>query len=332
MRDLRAATAGLKKIVSQNLFPYAPHLAFWQSIYTIEDYGAFFYSLGVGKTDLQLDLMEMFKANVIAGMPTYVKHISEKAAKRKIKSKVRVIFLGGGGAPKGLKERIRGNFAKVGPKPRIKMTYGSTESKFALFECDEGTGYHIHPTLHLWEVLDKKTLEPVGSGEPGLLVFSHLDFRGTVFMRYFTGDYVKGGIVHGSCSKCGSGVPRITGIIERLVDIDKDLRSSKVKGTLVNFNVFDEILSAIDGIEEYQVIITKKNELDPYSPDRIVVKLGLEEKVIEIDEKVSHIVDRFKSYTDLTPDIELESPKKIFDRVMQKMKGERIVDKRGEIK
>ena len=95
---------------------------------------------------------------------------------------------------------------------------------------------------------------------------------------------------------------------------------------------FDEILSAIDGIEQYQVIITKKNELDPYSPDRIIIKIGLEEKVIEIDDIIHSVVSKMKSYTDLTPEVEVESPKKIFDGVMEKMKGQRVVDKRGEIK
>jgi phenylacetate-coenzyme A ligase PaaK-like adenylate-forming protein len=178
-------------------------------------------------------------------------------------------------------------------------------------------------------VLDKDTLEPVGSGEPGVLVFSHIDSRGTVLLRYYTGDYVFNGIVNDKCPECGHQVPRITNKIERLVDMEKGLTSTKVKGNLIDFNVFDQVLSQIKELRQYRVLITKKDPKDPYSLDEIIIEVGIYNKYAKKIEQIKkNIISKFKAYTDITPKIKLKPAQQIFDQVMNTMKGVRIIDKR----
>ena len=328
VNDMGFVLRNMKNLIMQNTFPFAPHLAFWFTYFIGSNLpDCFYYSFGSGRTEYQVKAMEKFKATVIAGMPFYLKHFSDVAREQKVKSSVKLLMLGGERIPDGMKKKIKQNFSKIGPTPEVKMTYGSTEMKIALFECTEGSGYHIHPDLHVWEVVDKKTLEPVGPGESGLLVFSHVDFRGTVLLRYCTGDYVEGGITYGKCPHCGSHLPRINNNIQRIVDMDKGLTGTKVKGNLINLNVFDKILSKIKGLEQYRVLITKKDKKDKYSLDEIIIEVG-PGKGVNVKALMELIERRIKAFTDITPELVRKSPLEIFNECMNKMKGVRIIDQR----
>ncbi|MCD6404024.1 MAG: AMP-binding protein [Nanoarchaeota archaeon] len=331
MAAIKRITKGIKRPVGQNMFPFAPHLAFWHVTLGVLDYQDMFWiAFGAGRTELQVDVMEKFKVNVIAGMPTFVKRISDVMVEKEKRSYVRRVVLGGESAPKGLVKAIKDNFSRNGPEPQVIQGYGLTESKMAILECREGSGYHIFPHIHIWELVDKNTFEPVE--EDGLIVFSHIDMRGTVFLRYLTGDFLKGEIVEEECPYCGSMVPRIEGKIKRIVDMEKNLRSTKVKGTLIDLDVFDEILSEIEDIEQYQVIIKKENEYDPYSRDIVEIYVGPKKHVINIEELVRMVKEKVKSYTEITPRIKIKSPSQIFEEVMGPLKGVRVIDKRERTK
>ena len=84
------------------------------------------------------------------------------------------------------------------------MTYGFTEAKMAWPECPypegaESAGFHLYPDFGIIEIVDPKTGEPVGEGQPGEIVFTPLDARGTVVLRYRTGDLIDGGLVYEPC-------------------------------------------------------------------------------------------------------------------------------------
>jgi phenylacetate-CoA ligase len=318
----------IKKPVGQNMFPFAPHLAFWQMTFGIIDYGMFWFSMGAERTETQIQLMEKFKTNVIAAMPTYVKRVSDVARESKIKSCVKKIVIGGEAAPEGMIKRIKDNFSAIGKTPEIINAYGMTESKIAMMECKEGSGIHIFPHIHVWELVDKDTMEPVE--EDGLLVFSHIDMRGTVFVRYLTGDFLKGRIEEGVCHHCGSSTPRIVGKIKRIIDMDKALQSTKIKGVLVDLDVFDEIMCNIENIDQYQVIIKKENKYDPYSRDVVEIHIGPDKRVVNVNELVRRVKEKMKSNIEITPKVKVRDANKIFDNVMGPLKGARVVDKRKQ--
>ncbi|PIY97084.1 MAG: phenylacetate--CoA ligase, partial [Candidatus Kerfeldbacteria bacterium CG_4_10_14_0_8_um_filter_42_10] len=97
-----------------------------------------------------------------------------------------------------------------------------------------------------------------------------LDWRGSIVLRYRTGDMTKG-IEYGRCHFCGKTVPRIRPDIQRSSDV-KEFQLTKLKGELVNLNNFYPLLSGMKEIEEWQVEIRKKNN-DPYEIDEIIIHL-----------------------------------------------------------
>src|SRR5256714_8248077 len=115
-------------------------------------------------------------------------------------------------------------------------------------------GYHLYPDLGIMEVIDPASGEVVPDGHPGELVFTPLDSRGTVVLRYRTGDYIDGGLVYEPCPHCGRRMPRLVGKISRSSEI-KSMNLDKLKGTLVDFNQLEHVLDDAPNIGTWQLEI-----------------------------------------------------------------------------
>ena len=132
-------------------------------------------------------------------------------------------------------------------------------------------GYHLYPDTEIFEIIDPKTGEVKGEGEDGGLVYTSIDARGSVVLRYRTGDFVKGGITTEPCPYCQRRIPRISSDITRLSDV-KDFQLSKIKGALVDLNHFTSVLNERKTIDEWKIELCKKNN-DPVEVDQIVAYL-----------------------------------------------------------
>ena len=65
-----------------NMFPYAPHLAFWQAHYAGTEFGVFMVGSGGGKvagTEGNLRIMQKLAPEVLIGMPTFIYHVLQAA-------------------------------------------------------------------------------------------------------------------------------------------------------------------------------------------------------------------------------------------------------------
>jgi len=310
-----------RKIRMQVLFPYAPHLAFWHTVFGwLAEPTTFSIFLGAGRTNLQVELMERFKVNVLLGMPSYVHYFSEIAKERNVKSYVKYIMLAGEYLPESMRERIKDNFASIGYEPIILRGYGSTESKVAIFELEENDGYVIDPNLHVWEIVDPKTGEPVDYGEEGMLVFTHLDFRGTVFLRYWTDDIASEGLVY------EDGTLKIKGDIYRSDDV-KNI-TTKVKGTLVNMLALENLIASLREVKEYQILITREKSRK-ISLDELIIKLSLKKRYERLKKKISKKIENLvKDYFEITPKIKFVHFEKLAEEIFQKLKGMHVVDLR----
>jgi phenylacetate-CoA ligase len=288
-----------------NMFPYAPHLAFWQSHYAGTEFGVFMVGSGGGKvvgTDGNLRLIQRLNPEALIGMPTFVYHVMQEAVSRGIQSpKIQRVILGGEKVPEGMVRKLKALAAQMGANNvDVLMTYGFTEAKMAWPECPfpegvESSGFHLYPELNLIEIVDPKTGEPVGEGEPGEIVYTPLDSRGTVVLRYRTGDLIDGGLVHEPCPHCGRTVPRLVGHISRTAEV-KEMHLDKLKGTLVDFNQLEHVLDGVDSIGTWQLELRKKHD-DPLDLDELVLHV---EKVngaddirlrAELDNKVASAVE-----------------------------------------
>ncbi len=344
MHNLRTAGARLiqtfgatTKMRGVNMFPYAPHLAFWQVVFAGLEFGMLVVSSGGGKvmgTDGNINLIEKVKPEAIIGIPTFVYHVIREAhAQGRKWPQVSKIVLGGEKSPQGIRRKIVSLLQEMGAGDvRVCGTYGFTEARMAWGECPpppgEWSGYHLFPDLGIFEVIDAKTGEVQGDGEPGELVYTPLNARGTVVLRYRTGDCVENGVTWEPCPHCGRTVPRIVGGISRASNT-KELQLGKLKGTLVNFDTLQHILDDTTEVGEWQVEIRKAHD-DPHDVDELILHLAPANGA-DIEQLEEKIRTRFQTDVEITPNrIEVHSLDDMLKRIKLEtsLKEIRVLDSR----
>lgn len=262
-----------------NMFPFAPHLAFWYMYYSGIERNIFALATGGGKvmgTEGNLRAVQKLKPQVLVAMPTFLYHVLQQAVEQKLRLEgIRLLVLGGDKVPDGTRRKLGELCAQVGsPGVKIMATYGFTEAKFAWSECPitPGTpppGYHLYADQGIVEIINPETGETVPDGEGGEIVWTPLDQRGTVVLRYRTGDRCEHGITWEPCPCCGRRLPRLVGKISRVSDVHA-LRFQKVKGTIVDFNELERVLDDIPSLGAWQIELRKAHD-DPLDLDELNV-------------------------------------------------------------
>jgi phenylacetate-coenzyme A ligase PaaK-like adenylate-forming protein len=321
-----------------NLFPYAPHLAFWQVVFAGFETGMMILSTGGGRvmgSAGDLRAAGRIRAEVLLGVPGYIYHLLRRGAAESCDlSSVKLVVLGAERVPPGLKEKVRRMLAEMGAKdPKVIGTYGFTEARMAFAECPTEvgvySGYHLSPDLAIFEVVDPVTGEVVPDGAPGELVFTPLEGRASSVFRYRTGDRVRGGLHWEPCPHCGRTVPRIDSDITRESSV-KDLRLElKIKGTLVNLEDCAQVLGDCADVEEWQVELRKKDD-DPLEVDELVVHLALRDGACA-DAARARIHDAFRGRMEIAPNrIEVQALDAMLRRLGMEteMKEKRFLDAR----
>ena len=291
-----------------NMCPYAPHLAFWQTHSGGEAFGVFLASTGGGKvlgTEGQLRFIRNVQPDVLIGMPTFIYHVLRQAAEENVRCEsLKRIVLGGEKVPDGMRRKLISLAKELGARhPDVVATYGFTEAKMAFAECprhpdEPGCGYHTYPDLALFEIVDPKTGEPVGENRPGEIVFTPLDARGTVVLRYRTGDVIDGGLTYARCPNCGRSVPRLAGNIARRTE-GRAMRVDKIKGTLVDFNDLEHLLDDCAHVGAWQIELRKRND-DPFDVDELIIHLSKHNGVPEA-QLARELNERFAARTEIHP-------------------------------
>jgi len=324
-----------------NIFPYAPHLAFWQTFFAGFSSCIFMLSTGGGKTigtEGNIKAMLKVQPSLLIGVPSYVYHILKTARnENRDLSFLKKVALGAARVPKGFKRKLATLLNEMGsPNLKISGTYGFTESRLAWMECptdvDTSSGYHTYPDMGIFEVIDSETGEVKKEGEDGELVYTSIDGRGSVVLRYRTGDLVKGGIVYHPCKYCGRTVPRISSDIVRASNI-KNIELSKIKGTLVNLNTFEHFLDNEELIDEWQIEIRKKDN-DPYEIDEMILYLSLNKSDIDKAEFERQLNRRIYSETDISFNrINIITRQEILRKIEieTSVKAKKVLDKRPKI-
>ena len=293
------------KDIAINIFPYAPHLAFWVVALGAMRTGVPCFNTGGGKvlgTERILVTASKMKATVLTGVPGYIYHLLRVAVDSKIDlSSVRTIALGAERVTKGHRQKMTEMLRELGsPNPIILGTYGFTEARTAWIECpgEETYGYHLYPDFEIFEIINPESGEPVGEGEDGEIVYTNLDWRGSCILRYRTGDYAKGGIVHDVCPGCGRLGPRLSNDITRLSNLS-EFRLTSVRGTVVNLNDLVPIMTSLSDVIEWQIEITKRNE-DPYELDELNLYIAVRDQA-DRDGLIMTIGEKFAFATEVKP-------------------------------
>ena len=317
-----------------NLFPLSavPHQGFASAMWgamatgskllsgmTGRDYGGFAVH---NRMDHAINVIEREGATVLWGITSYVRHVIVRAQELgKDLSSVRLAMVMGEPCPKDAREDIRRRLRDLGSRaPVVNNGYGFTEMQGPAAECGEFQGTHqAAPELFYFEVIEPGTGAPLPDGEPGMLLISHLNRRGTVLLRYAVGDVVA--MTHETCPHCGRWEPRFLGTPYRMDGI------TKVKGTLVNPAVLTDQLALVlgRGVAEYQIVVTREDPDDRLSPDAMIVRLAC---AADSRGKMRQMVeDRVRSSFEITPRVEFLPPDG-FAEMLAGYKFRRFVDER----
>ena len=291
-----------------NAFPFAPHLAFWLAHYAGTEFGALMTSTGGGKvmgTEGNLRLMRKLSPDAIIGVPTFIYHLLHQAADEGLRCEnLKKIVLGGEKVSDGLRQKLRDLACELGaPKVDVLATYGFTEAKLAFAECptphgQPTSGYHLYPDLAIVEIVDPKTGESLPPGSPGEIVLTPLDARGTVVLRYRTGDCIDGGLIHEPCPHCGRSVPRLIGKISRVSEV-REMNLDKLKGTLVDFNQLEHVLDDAPHVGAWQLELRKFHD-DPHEVDELILHVQKSDGTDD-DELARGLGERMFNYTEIHP-------------------------------
>ncbi len=317
-----------------NLFPAAPHLAFFQVVISQFLFGGnVFHTCGghVIPTERQILLAEQGKFDYVCGIPSYVTYWLDLAKKMQDEGKIGKIdnfkyaVVAGEPMVPAYSARLKQQLAAIGsPDCKIIEGYGMTEVKGAFYGCAEGSGIHLNAECYHWEVLDPETKEPVPEGEPGILTFSHVGFRGTVLIRYFTGDLING-IVWDKCPHCGLVGPRMKVPICRAV---KDF--AKIKGARVSLLTLQTAVRSTPDVETFRIVITKEKPEDPFSRDWVRIYVAAKEGA-DTAEIEHNLKKNIKLDCEISPsEVIFEPPEKIENKLFERtgLKADWIIDER----
>lgn len=321
-----------------NMFPFAPHLAFWYMYYSGIDRNIFALATGGGKvmgTEGNLRAIQKIRPQHLTAMPTFLYHVLTQAVDEKLRIEgVRGVLFGGEKVADGTRRKVAELLAQLGsPGVNVVATYGFTEAKLAFTECPfplghTPPGYHLYPDMGIFEVIDPETGRVLPDGQAGEIVWTPLEQRGTVVLRYRTGDHIEHGLTYEPCPYCGRRMPRLLGRISRVSDY-RSLRFQKVKGTIIDFNELEHALDDVRGLGSWQIELRKAHD-DPLELDEINIHAtrtdGMDEDALR-----QSITNLLHSHFEIRPNkILFHAPEKI--RELQKvgvaLKEQKVVDNR----
>ncbi len=328
-----AEISGIRETdVIANLFPLtqAPMGAFLRS--TTNAYaagaaicaalpGAAHGAFGVHRPlEYAVHMVQVHRATVLWGVPSFVRRVLLRALDEKADfTSVRMCAITGEASTPAFREELRRCLRALNAAGTVVFDrYGSTELG-AFAQCREESDWHNPaPEIQYHEIVDPQTGRRLRDGERGMLAVTHLDRRGTVLVRFAMGDIAA--IAHSPCPACGRTGDRIVGPIVRGNDL------VKVKGMLVNPSALLAALGGVRGVEEFQVVIRRENDADPYSMDEMVVRVacapGLRAAVEE------QIIEKSVAAVQVRPRIEHVAAKEIYDPGRE-TKATRFVDRRS---
>ncbi|MHC1727007.1 MAG: DVU_1553 family AMP-dependent CoA ligase [Syntrophobacteraceae bacterium] len=167
--------------------------------------------------------------------------------------------------------------------------WGMTEMGFGGgIECGAHCGYHLREADFLFEIIDPETGEAQPDGEKGEIVFTTLTRKGMPLIRYRTGDL--GRFIPEPCA-CGTVLKTLAPVKERI-----EGRVELTPGMALSMADLDEALFEIEGLIDFDAVITRCNQVDHLHVKAGVVGGGNEGVVRAIRKSL----DRIPVLRDLT--------------------------------
>ncbi len=254
-------------------FGYGSFIGFWGAHMACEKMGALVIPGGAQTTEARIKQIVELGVTTVCSTPTYALNMWAKAREMGIdlakESKVDKLIASGepaGSIPAAKRQLEQAWGAKCGD------TAGMTElGTIMIFECShQPGGTHIIEDHYIEEVINPETGEPVGYGELGERVVTSFGRGFIPVVRYRTKDMVMK--VPASTCTCGRTWDIYDGGIRGRWDDMKLIR-----GTNVYPRAVESIVREYEAIEEFQIYVWRKDDLQDEISVKVEIKPGHED-------------------------------------------------------
>lgn len=287
--------------------------------YGAEKVGASVIPSSIDNVPNQISVMKDYKTTAIISTPGYALHMGMVMKELNQHPEELSLKTGLFGA-EPWSEKLR---SQIESSLNIKAydNYGLTEliGPGISFECPSRKGLHINEDHFIPEIIDPKTLQPLGPGKEGELVFTTITKQGFPLIRYRTGDISS--LLEGQC-ECGRTLVRMNRLSGRTDDM------IIIDGVNVFPSQIEEALLAVEGVEpHYQIVLDRKNGLET-----IEIQVEANESIPSFDEigELQKLQKKLQKHIDttlgITSKVTLVEPKSIKRSEGGKLK--RVFDKR----
>ena len=303
--------------VFQNMMGYGLFTGGLGFHYGGERLGALTIPAGAGNSARQIQLLQQFGATVIHIIPSFALYLLKSFAEHGLDPRdlsLRIAFIGAEPHSEYMRRRIETAYGL-----KAYNSYGLSEMNGpgVAFECPEQNGMHLWEDAFLLEVVHPQTLEPLGPGEMGELVFTNLSREGMPLLRYRTRDLAS--YEEDPCP-CGRAFRRLSRIQGRTDDM------LIVKGVNIFPLQIDRVLMAMPEVGSHYLVEVTREEFN----DLLHVKVEVQANFFQEDLKYlsglkKRITEALKSELLVTPRVELVEPHSL---PRSEGKAQRVVDKR----
>ncbi|MBN2066526.1 MAG: phenylacetate--CoA ligase [Candidatus Thermoplasmatota archaeon] len=308
--------AGLtKKDIFQNPIPYGTFTGAFGFHYGAQKVGALVIPSGKGQSERQIKLMQYYGTTFVSGVASYMLRLGQVAQELDInpkKLKVRNGLFGAEMFTKGLKQRIMDTWDMD-----VHDIYGLTEmcGPGVSTDCDQHNGHHLWEDHFLIEIIDPKTLEPVGIEEEGEVVLTTLTKEGMPLLRYRTRDLAK--LFDEKVCACGRTHVKHSTIKGRSDDM------IIIRGTNIYPGQIESVVMKHDQVGgNWHMVLTTENDVD-----MMTVEVETKEQLSQLDTMALEeaLTKEIQSVIVFTPRIAVLPPSTIPETGL---KAKRVIDKR----
>lgn len=230
-------------------FSFGPFIGFWLAFDAATQIGCLCFPGGGLTTVTRLRVLMENEVTVLCCTPTYALRLAEVAGQEGIdlkQNKLRKIIVAGepGGSIETTRKRLEDAWGA-----QVFDHHGMTEVGPVTYQWVGKANYlKVMEDAYYAEVLNPVTNKPVAEGEDGELILTTLGRTGSPLIRYRTGDIVRP-------ERHKEGLLLAGGILGRTDDM------VIVRGVNVYPSAIEHIMRSVDGVAEYQVTTTTKEEM-----------------------------------------------------------------------
>ncbi len=304
-----------KKDIFQNPIPYGTFTGAFGFHYGAQKVGAMVIPSGKGQSERQIKLMQYYKSTFMSGVASYALRLGQVAQEIGVDPKKLEIRNGLFGAEMfttGLKKRIVETWDMD-----VHDIYGLTEmcGPGVSTDCDQHDGLHLWEDHFLIEIIDPKTLEPIGLEEEGEVVLTTLTKEGMPLLRYRTRDIAK--LYDQEVCECGRTHIKHSTIKGRSDDM------IIIRGTNIFPGQIESVLMKNHDVgSNWRMVLSTKRDVDV-----LTVEVETKKQLSQFDTEnlAKKLQNDIKSVIVFTPKIEVLPPNTIHDTGL---KAKRVIDER----